>query len=159
MLFSKYRQAWLIAFSLGICPYFSLYSQSAISPEFLIETYKSVKNLEPYQSAHYSIFKTFLTFHPVSVANDTVSMYVFSNLLLEDSGKLNLGQGRLVRIPTRILPSDPLQLLVLPMVISVNYSNLAQREVEFTQTELDTWKACGYLVQPTEYIGTTRQDN
>jgi len=139
-----------------ICAYSPLTGQITPYQEFVFEAFKSVMYIDSYRTTHDTIIESYLTFHPVSISNDTVSMYL-SSITIKSNGKKVIERGRIRHIPKSILPTTPLQLLVQPIVV---YFNGMRTSIEmgkdlddrFTDKDLDIWAACGYQVQvPTSF--------
>jgi hypothetical protein len=146
----NYIQVWIVTFFLVMCTCAPLSGQPELSQEFIFKAYKSVKNIERFLSVQDTIFKTYLTFHPVSISNDTVSMYL-SSVFTGNDGKTIIEPGRIVDVPTILLPDDPLQLIVLPFVMYLNDLESFRTDISFrdrfSEAELSAWKDCGYKVQ------------
>lgn len=160
MKLSNYIQVWVLTLVLMMCVCAPLLGQSALSHEFILEAHKSVKNIERFQATRSAIFKTYLTFHPVSISNDTMSMYL-SSVFTDNDGKTIIESGRIVRIPARLLPDEPLQLLVLPLVMYLNNMEAYRTNINFrnrfSEKELNIWKVSGYKVQDPYKIRTAMQ--
>ena len=116
---------------------------------FYAEIHKSLGVLERFNGPQLALFKTYLTFHPVEVVNDTVSVYTTSTFVDED-GKRIVETGRMARIPLAYLPDEPLQLIVQPVVIQLNaprnFKLTTGFDSNFLEEEINAWKSCGYKV-------------
>lgn len=156
MLSSNYKYTWIIIFFLGICSYNSLYGQSVDNQKFVLYAFKSVKHLDRYQTKRNNTLKAYLTFHPLSISNDTVSMYS-SNIVIGTDGEFIVESGRIVHIPSALLPKAPLQLIVQPIMVYSNNVRIFQTDKRFTEEEANIWTACGYQVQEPIQIRTSLQ--
>jgi hypothetical protein len=89
-----------------------------------------------------------------------MSMYL-SSVFTDNDGKTIIESGRIVRIPARLLPDEPLQLLVLPLVMYLNNMEAYRTNINFrnrfSEKELNIWKVSGYKVQDPYKIRTAMQ--
>lgn len=146
----KYSQIYLVIFFVLICANAPLMGQFGLNPSFVREAFRSVKNIERYQVEKADVFKTYLTFHPVSISNDTVSLYVVSTIFSKEEGRI-IELGEIVEISPRFLPDEPLQLIVLPLDVWLNVSRrnkyFVGSNMEPSDEEISIWKSCGYEVK------------
>jgi len=160
MVLPNYKQLWFIVLFLGMCTYTPLSGQSEISQEFIFKAYKSISLIERFKTTRSDIVETYLTFHPVSISNDSVGMFLCSTFTGDD-GKKIVESGRIIYVPITLLPDEPLQSLVQPLVIYLNDMEAFRTNVNFrnrfSERELNSWKACGYNVQNPAKIGRTIQ--
>ncbi len=160
MVYSKYKKLRLTILFLGICSLSILSGQSTINYEFIFKVFKSINHHDRYQSTQDTIFETYLTFHPVSISNDTVELYL-SSIFIDDNGEKAIESGRIVRVPKKILPGETLQFLLLPLVVYLNNTRARQKDYDFyrrfSEKELAAWKACGYQVCEPMKIGINLQ--
>jgi hypothetical protein len=151
---------WILVLFLGCCFQAPASGQDRADEEFFLMSYKSLSPIERFGVSRIDIFKTFLTFHPLSVSGDTVNLYV-SSVFTDEEGNQEVELGRIISLPTSVLPGENLQLLVLPLVVYLNNDKALQNDFKFydrfTRDELKAWKDCGYTVAKPTQIATSVQ--
>jgi len=140
----------LLTVFLGLYNFNHLWGQSPISYRFILEAHKSLDHHQRYQTTQDTVYKTVLTFHPISISTKTTSLYL-SSLFTNDDGEITIETGRVVQIPTSLLPKQPLQLLAVPLVVYMNEAAPYKTDEEFykifTEQELNNWAESGYEVE------------
>lgn len=133
----------VVGFCLPLC------GQSDLSTEFTPKAFKSIMYHDRYRTTQDTVLLAYLTFHPVSFSNDTLSMYL-SEIFFDENGKMTITPGRVIPFLRRLIPKEPLQLLLVPLVVYMNDlegfredNNFHER---FNENELKTLGTCGYQV-------------
>lgn len=150
----NYRRVWLSVYMMLICAGVPLSGQSELNPIFISEVSRSLIAIERFQSNKHYRFNAYLTFHPVSQDDEAVSMYV-SITFHNNEGKRVVDSGNFFQVSSNLLPEEPLQLIVQPVVIYLNFSKIdrmnSKPDNKFPEREISDWESCGYKVKkPTE---------
>lgn len=156
----KFFVTWLLVLFLLTYSQQAVFGQVPENHEFFLNAHKSLSPVKRFQGDRVAVFKTYLTFHPISVSNDTVNLFV-SSIFTNAEGKQTVESGRVIRIPQQLLPDEPLQLIVLPLVMYLNSSKAFRADFDFAEKfsrkELAIWEACGYTVADPMKISTSMQ--
>lgn len=149
MTFSNYLNTRLLVLIIGISQGGLLLGQSLDDWKFINEAHRSIKNQPPFNTTKDTVLFAYLTFHPVSVSNDTVSMFASATFRHREE-KAVVKTGQIFKVPPGLLPAEPLQLLIVPIFFYLNPWHLKKNyefREKFPTHELEDYKACGYMVR------------
>ncbi|SEQ70816.1 hypothetical protein [Neolewinella agarilytica] len=145
-----YTKPRYIVVLLGLFTCFPLLGQPKLDQNFLLNAFNSLSPVERFHSTRTDDFITYFTFHPVSRSNGAVRFYL-SSTFTDENGKTIVESGRIIEMSEVLLPDEPLQLIVQPVVIYLNCYEFSRNDMKpstkFLKEELNTWRACGYSVQ------------
>lgn len=127
---------------------------------FATDVTRSITHHNRYRIRMDTVYKLWLTIHPVSVSDGMMQYYASSHFLSNDR-KTIVEPGRIRKISVSLLPEVSLQTILMPIIIAVQNGKTYRTEENpadwFTTAELDNWRALGYNVWKPEIIRTSSQ--